>query len=110
MASVIVLSGQVNSTTALTSVQFTTASPGTYEIKPLKGNIASVVYVGNDGSTTGSVSTANGFQLEKSVDALLITVTNLNQLWLCATSGGNTDGVSWIKVMNQVLGHTPPVA
>lgn len=106
MASVIALSGQVNCTCAGKAVQFTTTKPGTFLIKPLGGNSGTYVYVGNDGSTTGDVTSSNGYQLKKGLDSLLITVTNLNQLWLDATT--NSEGVSWARVMAESIVNTPP--
>lgn len=108
MATVIALAGQVSVTCAGKAVRFTSTYAGTYLIRPLSGNGGTYVYVGNDGSTTGDVTSSNGYQLKKDLDNLLITVNNMNQLWLDATTAG--DGVSWIKVMNQANNIAPPVA
>ena len=106
MATVIALSGQVICTCAGKAVQFTTTKAGTYLIKPLGGNNGTYIYVGNDGSTTGDVTSSNGYQLKKGLDSLLITVTNLNQLWLDATT--NLEGACWTRVMSEGVGIAPP--
>ena len=106
MASVIAISGQVSVTTAGTAVKFTTTVPGLFEIKPLHTNTGTYIYVGNDGSTTGDVTSSNGHQLKKGVDALLISVTNLNQVWLDSDTDG--DGASYCRVAGENTGITPP--
>ena len=104
--SVIVLSGQVSVTTAGTAVQFTTTAPGLYEIKPLGGNTGSYVYVGNDGA--GDVTSSNGYQLKKGLDSILVSVTNLSQLWLDSDTDG--DGVCWHRVTSGSVLTAPPTA
>ena len=106
MVSVIALSGQVTCTCAGKAVQFTSTSPGTYIIRPMGGNDGTYIYVGNDGSTTGDVTSSNGYQLKKGLDSLLITVTNLNQLWLDATT--NSEGACWSKVMAENIATATP--
>ena len=106
MATVVTLSGQVTCTCAGKAVQFTTTPPGTYVIRPMSGNNGDYVYVGNDGSTTGDVTSSNGYQLKKNQDTLVVTVTNLNTLWLDATT--NVEGVCWHRIVNEVIGISPP--
>lgn len=106
MATVIALSGQVSVTTAGTAVKFTTTRPGIYEIKPLHTNTGNYIYVGNDGSTTGDVTSSNGHQLKKGVDALLVSVTNLNQIWMDSDTDG--DGASWHRIAAENINITPP--
>ena len=108
MATVIAISGQVSVTTAGAAVKFTTTPPGLYEIKPLGGNTGTYIYVGNDGSTTGDVTSSNGYQLKKGLDTLLISVTNLNQLWLDADTSG--DGACFVRVSAENNSITPPAA
>lgn len=108
MASVIAVSGQVTVAASGTAVKFTTTPPGLYEIRPLSGNTGNYIYVGNDGSTTGDVTSSNGFQLKKNVDTLLVSVTNLNQLWLDADTNG--DGACYIRVASESNSVTPPTA
>ena len=103
--SVIVLSGQVSVTTAGTAVQFTTTAPGLYEIKPLGANTGDYIYIGNDGA--GDVTSSNGYQLKKGLDSILVSVTNLDQLWLDA---GDGDGACWHRVTGENISITPPTA
>jgi len=107
MATVIALSGQVSLTCAGKAVKFTTTHPGTYLIKPLSTNTG-LIWVGNDGSTTGDVTSSNGYELKKDVDSIIVTVTNLNQLWMDGTTTGET--ACFVKIMNEAQGNTPPVA
>ena len=107
MATVIAITGQKTVTTAGTAVQFTTTLPGTYLIKPLPGNSGNYIWVGNDGSSTGDVTSSNGYQLQKGVDSLLITVTNMDQLWLDA---GDGDGACYARVVAEHVRISPPTA
>ena len=107
MASVIALSGQVTCTCAANAVRFTSTYPGTFLIAPMHTNTATYIYVGNDGSTTGDVTSSNGYQLKKGVDSIIVTVNNLNQLWLDSTTSGQK--ACWMKVMNQANNVAPPV-
>jgi len=106
MASVIAITEQKSVTTAGTAVQFTSNLPGLYEIKPLAGNGGSYIYVGNDGSTTGDVTSSNGYQLQKGLDTLLISVTNPKQLWLDADTDG--DGACIIRIAGDNTKEYPP--
>jgi len=108
MASAIAISGQKTVAAAGTAEQFTTSLPGVYEIKPMSSNTGTYVYVGNDGSTTGDVTSSNGYQLKKNLDTLLISVTNMNQLWLDTDTNG--DGACWIRVSAENNSITPPAA
>lgn len=107
MASVIALSGQVVLTCAGKAVQFTSTHAGTFMIKPLSTNTG-LIWVGNDGSTTGDVTSSNGYELKKDIDKLIVTVTNLNQLWLDGTTTGET--ACWAKIMAENAGGSPPAA
>ena len=105
--SVIILSGQISVTTAGTAVAFTTSSAaGLYEIKPLGGNTGTYIYVGNDGA--GDVTSSNGYQLKKGLDSILVSVTDLAQLFLDADTDG--DGACWHRVAGEAIGITPPAA
>ena len=108
MASVKAITGQARSTTAGTPVEFEDAGPGTYQIRPIGGNSATYIFVGNAGSA--ALTSSNGYQLEKGVDVILFTLTSLNQLSLLATGAGNTDGACWARVVNQSNLFYPPAA
>jgi hypothetical protein len=102
------LSGQVVVAAAGTAVQFTTGNigPGTYRVKALGGNTGNYMFVGN--SSTGDVTSSNGYQLTKAVDSILVTVTDLSELWLDTDTNG--DGVCWIRVIGESVGVRPPGA
>ena len=104
--SVLILSGQVAVTTAGTAVQFTTTPPGKYQIKPLGGNTGSYIYVGNDGA--GDVTSSNGYQIKKALDEIIVSVTNLNQLWLDADTDG--DGACYMRIGGPDKLGDPPTA
>lgn len=109
MASVIALAGQVSVTSAGKAVRFTSTKPGTFLISAKPQNSGNYVYVGNDGSTTGDVTSSNGYVLSKSLmNSIVVTVNNLNQLWLDATTTG--DGACWMKIVNEAGAISPPVA
>lgn len=108
MASVIALSGQKTVTTAGTAVQLPSTNPGVYEIGYLPWNAGSYVYTGNDGSTTGDVTSANSFVLTSTLASILVSVTNLNQIWIDADTDG--DGVCWRRVAGEAINITPPAA
>jgi hypothetical protein len=107
MATIIALSGQVSVTSAGKAVRFTSTFPGTYLIKPMSTNTG-LIWVGNDGSSTGDVTSSNGFELKKDVDKIIVTVTNMNQIWMDATTTG--DGACFFKIMAECAGNTPPAA
>lgn len=107
MATVIALSGQVTLTCAGKAVQFTTTTPGTYLIKPASTNTG-LIWVGNDGSTTGDVTSSNGYELKKDIDSIIVTVTNLNQVWLDGTTTGEV--ACWFKIGGESVGNVPPAA
>lgn len=105
---VIVLSGQKSVTTAGTAVALTTGAnlviPGVYQIKALPANTG-VVYLGNDGA--GDVTSSNGMPLSAG-DSAVLTVTDLNQLYIDATA--DAQGVGWLRVAGMNVGIDPPAA
>lgn len=52
-----------------------------------------MVYVGNNGS--GVVSTATGFPLSKTDGPIILSIENLNEIWVDAATSG--DKVAWLK-------------
>ena len=103
----IVLTGQKSVTTAGTAVQVTTAGlvgPGTYLFKALAAN-TSYVYVGN---TTGTVTSASGYQLTSATEQIVCTVTDLSQVYLNSVTDGQ--GICWIRVEGQNIGAAAPAA
>jgi len=104
-----VLSGQVVVTTAGTAVPFTTAGftgPGTYLVKPMGGNTGTYCYIGEDGA--GDVTSSNGLQLKKGIDAIVITATDLSYYYVDSDTSG--DKVCWLRVMGEGNYIAPPAA
>ena len=103
MPTTLVISGQQSVTTAGTVKQFTSAPAGTYALKWMEGN-AGQVFVGYPGTT--ALTTANGYQFTSQTPPLLIVLSNLNQLYMDATTEG--DKICWMRVAGQVIGMDAP--
>ena len=104
-----VLSGQVAVTTAGTAIPFTTAGvagPGTYLVKPLSSNTGTYMYIGNDGAS--DVTSSNGMQLKKGLDAIIITVSDLSEYYLDTDT--SDDVMCYLRVMGEGQGIAPPGA
>ena len=86
-------SGQINIASAGTAVQGPDEQCRHVAIKALSGNTG-VAFVGNDGA--GDVSSANGFELAATDDAIILHVNNLQDLWFDASN--NDDKLCWIKI------------
>lgn len=86
-----VVSGQAVVSTAGTAVQLGDQPVNaSLAVRALPGNTG-VVYLGNAG---GDVDSSNGLALGAGEGVVLAFVSNLNQLYLDAATGG--DGVSWL--------------
>ena len=104
---VLVLSGQVTVTTAGSEVPVTTAGtagPGTFLLKAMGGN-TDTLYVGNDGA--GAVTSSNGYPLA-ALDQIIVTVTDLSELRLDATTINQV--LAWFKIAGQNVGVDAPAA
>ncbi|OHD79803.1 MAG: hypothetical protein A3J97_11060 [Spirochaetes bacterium RIFOXYC1_FULL_54_7] len=104
---VIQLSGQVTVSTAGTAVPCTTAGvsgAGSFYIKALPANTG-VIYVGTTGGS--DVTSSNGYPLS-ALDAILVTVTSLSELYVDATVSG--EGIAWFRMGGQNIGIDAPAA
>ena len=85
-------SGQTTVTTAGTEVRLATNQPsrGLVYIRALSANTGKM-YIGNDGAD--AVSSSTGYELAAG-DQVIVTLTNLNQLWVDASVNG--EKVCWL--------------
>ena len=99
------LSGIITIAAAGTAQQFTTdIGGGTFTFKAIGANTGTYCYVGNDGAD--DVSSANGYQLKKGVDAIPLTVHELSDVWGDSDTSG--DKICWIRNMGEGIGIAPP--
>ena len=100
------ISGVITVTTAGTAVAGPSTSAGTFQLVASGANTGTYCYVGNDGND--DVAAANGYELSKTGSPLVISVSNLNQVYFDSDTNG--DKIAWIRVVGDQHGIYPPTA
>lgn len=98
------VSWQVTIDVAGTAEQGPNTGAGTFQVEAAPGNTGTYCYIGNDGND--DVASTTGYVLKKDGRPVIITVSNMNELWL--DSDTNNDEIMILKIGGEQLGMNPP--
>lgn len=92
-------------TTAGTALAGPDTGAGTFAVQADPANTGTYMYVGNDGAD--DVASTTGYALKKDATPIIMTVTNMNQVYFDTDTNG--DSVVILKLQGESQGIAPPV-